>query len=234
MKKHTDKSYESDLEGIREKLLLMGAKVEEMIKSSIRALVQRDSVLAQRMIEYDHQINRLEVEIDDGCLRILAKRQPVASDLRFITIALKLVTDLERIGDLGVNICERVIELNQEPALMSYIGIQNMSEAAEAMVHEALDAFVQGDPDRAQAVIARDKVVDEQYVQLFRELLTYMMENPRNIYRATRLQSIGKYLERIADHATNLAEMVVFMVRGKDIRHPYSRGEAASKATRGT
>jgi phosphate transport system protein len=234
MKKHTDKSYESDLEAIREKLLLMGAKVEEMIKSSIRALVQRDSVLAQRMIEYDHQINRLEVEIDDGCLRILAKRQPVASDLRFITIALKLVTDLERIGDLGVNICERVIELNQEPALMSYIGIQNMSEAAEAMVHEALDAFVQGDPDRAQAVIARDKVVDEQYVQLFRELLTYMMENPRNIYRATRLQSIGKYLERIADHATNLAEMVVFMVRGKDIRHPYSRGEAASKATRGT
>jgi phosphate transport system protein len=234
MKKHTDKSYESDLEGIREKLLLMGAKVEEMIKSSIRALVQRDSVLAQRMIEYDHQINRLEVEIDDGCLRILAKRQPVASDLRFITIALKLVTDLERIGDLGVNICERVIELNQEPALMSYIGIQNMSEAAEAMVHEALDAFVQGDPDRAQAVIARDKVVDEQYVQLFRELLTYMMENPRNIYRATRLQSIGKYLERIADHATNLAEMVVFMVRGKDIRHPYSRGEGASKATRGT
>ena len=234
MKKHTDKSYERDLEAIREKLLLMGAKVEEMIKSSIRALVQRDSVLAQRMIEYDHQINRLEVEIDDGCLRILAKRQPVASDLRFITIALKLVTDLERIGDLGVNICERVIELNQEPALMSYIGIQNMSEAAEAMVHEALDAFVQGDPDRAQAVIARDRVVDEQYVQLFRELLTYMMENPRNIYRATRLQSIGKYLERIADHATNLAEMVVFMVRGKDIRHPYSRVEAASKATRGT
>lgn len=234
MKKHTDKSYERDLEAIREKLLLMGAKVEEMIKSSIRALVQRDSVLAQRMIDYDHEINRLEVEIDDGCLRILAKRQPVASDLRFITIALKLVTDLERIGDLGVNICERVIELNQEPALMSYIGIQNMSEAAEAMVHEALDAFVQGDPDRAQAVIARDKVVDEQYVQLFRELLTYMMENPRNIYRATRLQSIGKYLERIADHATNLAEMVVFMVRGKDIRHPYSRGEAASKATRGT
>jgi phosphate transport system protein len=234
MKKHTDKSYERDLEAIREKLLLMGAKVEEMIKSSIRALVQRDSVLAQRMIDYDHEINRLEVEIDDGCLRILAKRQPVASDLRFITIALKLVTDLERIGDLGVNICERVIELNQEPALMSYIGIQNMSEAAEAMVHEALDAFVQGDPDRAQAVIARDKVVDEQYVQLFRELLTYMMENPRNIYRATRLQSIGKYLERIADHATNLAEMVVFMVRGKDIRHPYSRGEGVSKATRGT
>src|SRR5262249_20497487 len=226
LKKHTDKSYETELEAIREKLLLMGAKVEEMIKSSIRALVDGDSVRAQRMIEYAHQINRLEVEIDDQCLRILARRQPVASDLRFITIALKLVTDLERIGDLGVNINERVIELNQEPALMSYIGIQQMAEAAEAMVHEA---FVQGDPDRAQAVLARDKVVDEQYVQLFRELLTYMMENPRNIYRATRLQSIGKYLERIADHATNLAEMVVFMVRGKDIRHPLSRGEAPPK-----
>jgi len=225
VKKHTDKSYESELEGIRERVLLMGAKVEEMIKSSIRALADRDSVLAQRMIEYDHQINRLEVEIDELCLRILAKRQPVASDLRFITIALKLVTDLERIGDLGVNICERVIELNQEPALMPYIAIQNMAEQAEAMVHEALDAFVQGDVDRAEQVIARDKVVDEQYVQLFRELLTYMMENPRNIYRATRLQSIGKYLERIGDHATNLAEMVVFMVRGKDIRHPFSRGD---------
>jgi phosphate transport system protein len=229
MKKHTDREYEAELEALRQSILLMGAKVEEMIKSSIRALLDRDSVLAQRMIEQDHQINRLELETDEACLRILAKRQPVASDLRFITIALKLVTDLERIGDLVVNICERVLELNQEPSLQSSHGIVLMSEAAEAMVHEALDAFVQRDDERAQQVIARDKVVNDQYGAMVRELLTYMMEDPRNIYRATRLQSIGKYLERIGDHATNLAEMVVFMVKGKDIRHLGSRVAAAKK-----
>src|SRR5262245_34018730 len=194
MKKHTDREYEAELEGLRQSILLMGAKVEEMIKSSIRALTDRDSLLAQRTIEQDHQINRLELETDEACLRILAKRQPVASDLRFITIALKLVTDLERIGDLVVNICERVLELNQEQALQSSHGIVLMSEAAQAMLHEALDAFVQRDPERAQQVIARDKVVNDQYGAMVRELLTYMMEDPRNIYRATRLQSIGKYL----------------------------------------
>jgi phosphate transport system protein len=223
MKKHTDREYEAELEGLRQSILLMGAKVEQMIESSIRAMTTRDSALAQRTMEQDHQINRLELETDEACLRILARRQPVASDLRFITIALKLVTDLERIGDLVVNICERVLELNQETPLSSSHGIVLMSEAAEAMVHEALDAFVQRDPERAQQVIARDKVVNDQYGTLVRELLTYMMEDPRNIYRATRLQSIGKYLERIGDHATNLAEMVVFMVKGKDIRHPGSR-----------
>jgi len=232
MKKHTDREYEMELEQLREHLLLMGAKVEEMIKSSIRALIARDSVLAQRMIEFDHQINRLEVETDEHCLRVLAKRQPVASDLRFITMALKLVTDLERIGDIGVNICERVLELNEEPPLgKTDASIQVMAEAAEGMVHDALDAFVQGDVERAQQVIARDKIVNDMYTQMFRALLTYMMEDPRNIYRATRVQSIGKYLERIGDHATNLAEMVVFMVKGKDIRHPASR-EGAAKSTR--
>jgi phosphate transport system protein len=147
----------------------------------------------------------------------------VASDLRFITIALKLVTDLERCGDLAVNICERVLELNEEPPMRSNQGMLLMATAAQSMVHDALDAFVQGDPDRAQQVIARDKVVNDQYSEMVRGLLTYMMEDPRNIYRATRLQSIGKYLERIGDHAQNVAEMVVFMVKGKDIRHLGSR-----------
>ena len=230
MKKHTDREYEGELESIREHILLMGAKVEEMIKSSIRSLISRDSVMAQRLIEFDHQINRLEVETDELCLRVLARRQPVASDLRFITMALKLVTDLERIGDIGVNVCERVLELNEEPPLgKTLASIQLMAEAAEGMVHDGLDAFVQGDVERAQQVIARDKVVNDMYTQLFRALLTYMMEDPRNIYRATRIQSIGKYLERIGDHATNLAEMVVFMVKGKDIRHLASR-EAGGKA----
>lgn len=218
-REHTDKEYEAELTRLRERILLMGAEVERMIANSIRALVERDSELARSTIEYDHQINRIEVETDDLCLRILARRQPVASDLRFITIALKLVTDLERIGDLGVNICERAIELNEEPPLKPFIDMPKMAEVVQGMVREALDAFVDGDADRAQQVIDRDHIVDAYYTQMFRELLTYMMEDPRNIYRATRVQSIAKYLERIGDHATNLAEMVVFMVKGKDIRH---------------
>jgi phosphate transport system protein len=192
----------------------------------MKALVERDGDLARRMMDFDRQINRLEMEVDDLCLRILARRQPVASDLRFITTALKLVTDLERIGDLGVNICERVIELNTEPPLRPYVDLPKMAETALGMVREALDAFVADDPERAQQVIGRDRVVDAYYTQLFRELLTYMMENPRNIFRATRIQSIAKYLERIGDHATNLAEMVVFMVRGKDIRHRWTTDDS--------
>lgn len=222
---HTDREYETELQKLREQILLMGAKVEDMIAGSIRALLERDSELARRMIEADHQVNRLEVETDELCLRILARRQPVASDLRFITIALKLVTDLERIGDLAVNTCERVVELNQEPPLKPYVDLPKMAEAARGMVRDALDAFVAADVERANRVIEADRTVDAYYAQIFRELLTYMMEDSRNIFRATRVQSIAKYLERIGDHATNLAEMVVFMVKGKDIRH---MGSAAS------
>lgn len=203
----------------------MGSKVEEMLVSAMKALIDRDSELAERTMERDREINRLEVEIDERCLRILARRQPVASDLRFMTTALKLTTDIERIGDSTVNICERVRELNEEPPLQPYTNLSDMAEATQAMLREALDAFVEGDADRAQEVIERDSTVDAYYAQIFRELLTYMMENPRNIYRCTRAQSIAKYLERIADHTTNLAELVVFMARGKDIRHPRSRAE---------
>lgn len=216
---HTDREYEGELRRIREMLLMMGAKVEEMLGQAMKALVERDSDLAEKTLYIDRHINRLEVEVDDLCLRVLARRQPVASDLRFVTMALKVVTDLERMGDLGVNICERVLELNEEPPLKPYVEVVNMAEAAQEMLREALDAFVAGDPERAQAIVERDSKVDAYYATIFRELLTYMMENPRNIFRATRVQSIAKYIERIADHATNLAEMVVFMVRGKDIRH---------------
>src|ERR1700741_3657150 len=135
----TDREYDAELHKLHDQLLLMGAKVEEMIANSMRALTERDSELARRMIEYDHQINRLEVDTDDLCLRILAKRQPVASDLRFITIAMKMVTDLERMGDLGVNICERVIELNAEPPLKPYVDLPKMAEVVQGMVREALD-----------------------------------------------------------------------------------------------
>jgi len=218
-REHTNREYEQELRRLREQLLLMGAKIEEMIRGSIRALVERETALAEQMISFDKRINQLELEIDEQCMQILARRQPVASDLRFITMALKLVTDLERIGDLGVNICERVVELNAEPPLKPYVDMPNMAREVQEMLHEALDAFVAADADRAQHVIVRDRNIDAYYSQIFRELLTYMMEDPRNIFRATRLQSIAKYLERIGDHVTNLGEMVVFMVKGKDIRH---------------
>jgi len=216
---HTDKEYEAELRTLRDKLLYMGAKVEEMIALSMRALLDRDSPLARRMVDHDHVINRLEMEIDSLCLSILARRQPVASDLRFIATVLKIVTDLERVGDLAVNMAERVLELNDEPPLKPYVDLPRMASEAEGMLHDALDAFVAVDADRARAVIDRDKVVDTYYSQIFRELLTYMMEDPRTIYRATRVQSIAKYIERIGDHATNVAEMVVFMAERTDIRH---------------
>lgn len=232
-REHTDREYENELRRLRDQLLHMGAKVEEMIAGSVKALVERDSALARRMMEFDHEINRLEVDTDDLCLRILAKRQPVASDLRSITIAMKMVTDLERIGDLGVNICERVVELNAEPPLKPYVDLPRMADVAQRMVRDALDAFVTRDAERAQQVIERDRAVDAYYGQISRELLTYMMEDPRNIYRVTRVQAIAKYIERIGDHSTNLAEMVVFMVKGKDIRHFGSLNPAAGRLPHG-
>jgi phosphate transport system protein len=218
-REHTNREYEQELGHLRNQLLLMGTKVEESIQGSIRALTRRENSLAEKIIRADKTIDQLELEIDELCMQILARRQPVASDLRFITIGLKLVTDLERIGDLGVNICERVIELNAEPPLKPYVGMPNMARDVQEMLHEALDAFVEADVDRAEHVIVRDRNVDAYYNQIFRELLTYMMEDPRNIFRALRLQSIAKLLERIGDHVTNLGEMVIFMVKGKDIRH---------------
>jgi phosphate transport system protein len=224
-REHTDREFEQELRHLREQLLLMGSHVEAIIGASLRALLERDSVLAQRTIEADRIVDRLEIEIDSLCLQILARRQPVASDLRFVTMVLKAVTDLERMGDLGVNISERVLELNDEPPLKPYVDLPRMADETQMMLRESLDAFVAKDADRARRVIARDQIIDDLYAQIFRELLTYMMEEAKNVYRATRLQSIAKYLERIADHATNLAELVVFMVKGSDIRHPDSRSE---------
>src|SRR5262249_25198003 len=199
---HTDRYYDVELQRLQTLILRMGAKVEEMLESSMRALVDQDLDLAGRMIEFDRQINRLEVDIDNACLLLLARRQPMASDLRFITTASKLVVDLERIGDLGVNICERVIELGTDPPLRPYVDLEAMAKTVREMVSAALDAFVGRDPDRAEQVTIRDKSVDAHYAQTFRELLTWMMEDPRTIQPATRLQSIAKYLERIGDHAT--------------------------------
>ncbi len=218
---HTDREYESELRQLRERVLLMGARVEEMLERAMTAFLDRDVELAGRTIAVDHEIDRLELEIDELALRMLARRQPVASDLRFITTTLKLVTDLERMGDLCVNISERVVELGREPPLAASQSVTKMAEIVRAMLHQALDAFVAADAVSARAVIERDRIVDTHYAQLFPELMGAMMADPDDVYRATRLQSVAKYLERIADHATNLAEMVVFMVQGKDVRHAF-------------
>lgn len=219
---HTDKEFENELARLREKILMMGAKVEAMVATSVRAFNEQDSALAQRTLELDHDINRLEVEIDGFCLSILARRQPVASDLRFITTALKLVTDLERIGDLAVNISERVLELASDPPRRAWPDIQRMAEIVQNMVRDALDAFVAADSAKARWVIERDRSVDAIYSQLFHQVLSVMIEDRSAVQRGVSVQAIAKYLERIGDHATNLAEMVVFLAQGTDIRHPES------------
>jgi phosphate transport system protein len=221
-REHIVKQYDMELNDIRTKLLEMGGKVELMISNSIMALVDRNSELADRTILSDYEINHLEVETDEKCLEVLARWQPTARDLRFLTLALKIVTDLERIGDQCVSIASRVKELNEEPPLKPYIDLPRLAEAARTMVKEALDAFVRGDEQLALKVCKEDQFVDDLNIQIQRELLTFMMEDPSTISRALKLNYISKYLERIADHSTNVAEMVIFMLKGKDIRHTSS------------
>ena len=216
---HTDKKYEEDLRKLREDILYMGGLVEDQIQKAAKSLVDRDSDMANIIIERDHEVNRLDVDIDDLCIRLLALHQPAGRDLRFITTGLKITTDLERIGDMAVNICERALELNQEPQLKPYIDITRMAQISEGMIRESLDAFVREDTDLALKVCKDDEQVDQLDSQIFREVITFMIGDPLTINRAMKLASISKYLERIADHATNIAEMVVFMVKGKSIRH---------------
>ena len=213
------KILERELNGLKEKLLMLGALVESQVEKSIRSLVERDDELARSVINADHGVNRLEVEVDEECVRLLALRQPEAGDLRFVTTAMKIVTDLERVGDLAVDISERALELNEEPQLKPYIDIPRMAKAASQMLRDALDAFVNRDAALAEKVLPADDFVDDLNRQIFRELLTYMIEDPHTISRAIRISYISKYLERIADHATNIAEMVIYLVRGKIIRH---------------
>ncbi|HEU5182798.1 MAG TPA: phosphate signaling complex protein PhoU [Candidatus Polarisedimenticolia bacterium] len=222
---HTSRQYERDLQQLKEKILLLGGTVELMIASSMKSLLSRDSEQAKGVIDSDPRVDAMELDIDHLCVSLLALRQPAASDLRFITTALKIVTDLERIGDLTVNIAERAIELNEEPPLKPYIDIPRMASKVAGMVHQALDAFVNRNSAMAREVLGEDDDVDRLNVQLFRELLTYMIEEPRNVARALRITFIAKYLERIADHATNIAQMVIFLCEGMDVRHtPAGRG----------
>ncbi|MEM6531190.1 MAG: phosphate signaling complex protein PhoU [Myxococcota bacterium] len=218
-KAHTDREFENELRVLRERLLAMAGWVEQMIAQSTRALVERDDELAKATIELDRNVNRTELETDELCMVILARRQPMASDLRFITLALKMVTDLERIGDLAVNICERAIDLNKQAQLKPYRVIPRMAETVQSMVHDAIEAFVNGDETTAYDVIARDDLVDDLYSDVFIDLLNIMTNDPAAVERGIHVQSVAKFLERMADHSTNLAEQVIFMVKGKDVRH---------------
>ncbi|MBI3392179.1 MAG: phosphate signaling complex protein PhoU [Nitrospirae bacterium] len=214
-----ERIFDEELKALKGRILALGGLVEEQVQRSIKALVERDSDLARGTIEEDHRVNRMEVEIDEECVRLIALRQPAAGDLRFLTTAMKIVTDLERMGDLAVDTCERALELNEEPPLKPYIDIPRMADAAQRMLKEALDAFVNRDAELARKVCRDDDFVDDLNKQVFRELVSFMVEDPHTITRAIRISFISKYLERVADHATNIAEMVVYMVEGRIIRH---------------
>jgi len=218
-RQHTDRHYDAELKELHLKILEMGGYVEKQIEHAIHGLVERDDQICRITIDRDHDVNRMDVHIDDLCIRLLALHQPAAKDLRLITTGLKITTDLERIGDIAVNICERALELNREPQLKPFIDIPRMAEVAQTMLRQSLDAFVNENVELALTVCRNDDVIDQLTDQLFRELISYMVEAPQTITRAIRLLFIAKYLERIADHATNIAEMIVFTVKGKSIRH---------------
>lgn len=216
---HTDRQYEKELRRLKEEILETGGVVQEMIAQSMKALVERDSDIARQVLARDPEVNQMELKIDDLCLGILALRQPAASDLRFITIGLRASKDLERIGDLAVNIAEQAVELNQEPQLKPYVDLPEMAAKTQKMVKDSLDAFVRRDADLAQRVCEIDDEVDTLNDRVFDELVSIMQKDPTSVTRAIRLILVARHLERIADHSTNIAEEVIFMVQGRDIRH---------------
>jgi phosphate transport system protein len=217
--------FEAELAGLRNQLLTMGSLVEDRVHRAIDALVHRREEEAHRIIATDKEINDFQMAIDDRCLRLLATQAPLAVDLRLITSAMKINADLERVGDQAVNMAESVLVLLPQPPLKPLIDIPRMATIAEKMIKDALDAFVKRDPELARDVLRRDDEVDALKDTLFRELLTYMMADPGTIQRALSLILISRNLERIADHATNIAEDVIFIAEAKDVRHHAGQGK---------
>jgi len=212
-------SIQEHMDHLAGRVLRLGGLVEQAIGRASRALVDRDSELARKVIRTDEAIDRLELEIDELCMEVLARYQPVARDLRFVTMAMSATTDLERIGDLAVNISERALELNDEPPLAPSVDLPLMANTAGEMLRSALEAFVRRDSVRARAIIAMDDRLDRQMVQAFTTLLKLMIDDPRTISRAMRLTFVAKYFERIGDMATNLCEQAFFMAEGRVIKH---------------
>lgn len=214
-----ERRFDEELKELSGMLIDMGSLAQTMIHKSIKALVDRDRAVLKEVYTLEETVNRMHIEIDDFCLKLLALRQPQAGDLRMVTAAIKINTDLERLGDQSVNIAQRTESLLERPAIKPLVDIPRESTIAQKMVSDSLDAFVKKDVSLAEDVLTRDDTIDDINNQIFRELLTYMMSDPTTIPTAIDLIFVSKNLERIADHATNIAEDVIFMVVGKDIRH---------------
>jgi phosphate transport system protein len=214
-----ERPFDEELKTLKEKLLEMASLAEESIALAVKCLKERREELALDVMRGEEKINHLEIEIDELCMRLLALRQPMATDLRFITSAMKITGDLERIGDQSVNIIERAVDLLKVPQLKPLIDIPRMADLAQNMVRDAINAFINRDDCLARDVCERDDQVDKLNQQVFRELLTYMMQDGTTITRAVDLILVGRHLERIADHATNIGEDVIYMVKGKTIKH---------------
>lgn len=219
MKGHTEKKFDTDLAELQARILKMGEAVESMIQESMTALMQRDEALAQHIIGQDGEVNTLEMEIGERCVELLALYQPAASDLRFITVGIRITTDLERMGDLAVNIAERVMELASQEPVKPYVDLPKMAKRSQEMVKQVLEAFVTRNADLAQRICEADDEVDQLNRSVFRDIEALMRTDSAAISRGLRLVLIARHLERVADHATNIAEEVIYMVKGKDIRH---------------
>lgn len=219
--KRTSQHYENELQSIKQNLLYLGALTEHAIENVLASLLDRKSDLARTVIDGDAEIDKLDTEIEEQCIRLLALRQPIARDLRFITTAIKINGHLERIGDMAVNIAERVLALNEEPQLKPYIDLPRMADIAREMIRGSLDAFVREDCQLANRIRRKDAEIDTLNEQIFRELLTFMLEDARTIHRALLIMQVAKNLERIADHAKGIADMVVYMVTGINVRHQW-------------
>ena len=217
--------FEIELQALKNRLLRMGALVEERVHGAMQALMERRLEAAESIIVGDAEVNDMQIEIDDRCLKLLALQNPMASDLRLITAAMKINADLERIGDQAVNIAENAVKVAALPPLRPMIDLPRMAELAEGMTRDSLDAFVRRDASLARDILARDDEVDQLKDQIFRVLLTHMMADPGTIERALGLILVSRNLERIADHATNIAEDVIFVVEAKDVRHHHEERE---------
>jgi len=218
-KRHTSLHYEKELQAIKDGLIYLGALTETAIRQAMKSLSERDTELARKVVREDDEIDRLDTDLEERCIKILALRQPTAIDLRFITTAIKITGHLERIGDMAVNIAEKVMLLNEEPQLKPYIDLPRMAELVGDMIEDSLDSFVKSDLKQAEKVRQMEQVIDDLNEQIFRELLTFMMEDSRNIHRALLVTQVSKNMERIADHAKGMADMVTYMVTGECVRH---------------
>src|SRR5664280_272247 len=218
-RRHTSSHYEMELQEIKNGLIYIGVLTETAIQMAMKSLTERDSDIAHKVIKDDDEIDKMDTDLEERCIRILALRQPTAIDLRFITTAIKITGHLERIGDMAVNIAEKAILLIGEPQLKPYIDLPRMADLVAEMIKDSLDSFIRNDLRMAQKVQQTEQVIDDLNEQIFRELLTFMMEDSKSIHRALLIMQVSKNLERIADHAKGIADMVTYMVTGECVRH---------------